>query len=123
MSGRDLEQAIKATIPGKPVPCPRPRVSRHGTFYPLTYTDWLEEARWILRDACVKQNGGRRLEGPLRARLVFAGAHGSADIDNLVKSVLDAAQGAMFDNDRQVTELAACKVAGEPRTEIEIGPV
>jgi Holliday junction resolvase RusA-like endonuclease len=103
---------IYVSIPGRPVPCPRPRVGVKGTYYPEGYTVWRDAAQRLLRDACVRQNGGRLLTGPLSLEVTFQGAHGSADLDNLVKSVLDAAQGMIFDNDRQVVQIQALKLRG-----------
>ena len=108
---------ISVEIPGQPIPCPRPRVSKHGTYYPKRYTDWLRDAQVLLRQACVKQNGGRLMEGDVTVEVTFYGARPNADIDNLCKSVLDAAQGQVFKDDRQVVELLAEKANfGKPVT-------
>ncbi len=112
---------IKATIPGRPFPCPRPRWGQGRTYKPGAYQDWLKGASTLLRNAAVEQNGGRLIHSPVRVVLMFYGAHGSSDIDNLVKSVLDASQGQVFDNDRQVVELEAHKIASKDRfTLVEI---
>lgn len=100
---------MNVTIPGKPVPCPRPRVGKHGTYYPDNYKAWHETASVLMRDAAVRQNGGRLYEGPVRVTCRFYGAHKGADLDNLVKSVFDAANGMVFRDDRQVVELGAVK--------------
>lgn len=42
------------------------------------------------------------------------------DIDNYIKWNLDVLNGLVFIDDSQVYELRACKLYGEPRTEIEI---
>ena len=81
---------------------------------PAAYEDWLNGARMLLRNSAVRQNGGRIIRGPLAVEVEFIGAHGSSDIDNLVKSVLDAAQGQVFENDRQVMRLKATKT--DPKT-------
>ena len=90
---------------------------------PAAYEDWLNGARMLIRNAAVEQNGGRLIKGPLSVRLDFIGAHGSSDIDNLVKSVLDASNGQVFVDDKQVTHIEATKVEAKTRslrlTEIE----
>ena len=90
---------------------------------PAAYEDWLNGARMLIRNATVEQNGGRLIHGPLSVQLTFYGAHGSSDLDNLVKSVLDASNGQVFDDDKQVTHLIASKVEAKTRslrlTEIE----
>ena len=41
------------------------------------------------------------------------------DIDNLVKSILDALSGGIaYENDKQIVEMTAVKLYGDPRTEI-----
>lgn len=48
--------------------------------------------------------GDRRgpLAGPVSLTVHFWGAHGSSDIDNLLKGVMDALEGIIYLNDRQV---------------------
>ena len=84
---------VTAEIPGRPTPCPRPRVGKHGTYYPKSYQEWLRGAQTALRQAAITQNGGRLMEGDVSVVVTFSGARANADIDNLCKSVLDAAQG------------------------------
>lgn len=114
---------ITAEIPGKPVPCPRPRVSKHGTHYPKRYTDWKSGAQALLRDACVKQNGGRLMEGRLSVRMHFTGAAGNVDIDNCIKAILDAGQGQIYENDRQVKHVEAWSMPGDPMTRVIVRPL
>lgn len=119
--GHRMAVRVVTDLPGKPVPCPRPRVGKHGAYFSDGYKAWRETAQVLLRDACVKQNGGRLIEGPVKVVVAFYGAHKSADLDNLIKSVLDASQGTIFVNDRQVVELRAAKHDGDkPHTAIEI---
>jgi Holliday junction resolvase RusA-like endonuclease len=41
------------------------------------------------------------------------------DIDNLVKAILDALNGGIaYEDDKQIVELTAVKLYGDPRTEI-----
>ncbi len=105
---------LSFTVPGRCIPTPRPRVSRHGTHYPKRYTDWLDSARVEAYRAC-----GRPLwEGLVDIHVLFYGARPNADIDNLLKSVLDAIQGVIIVDDKQVASVDARRLAGEPRTEI-----
>ena len=100
---------VCCTIPGKPMPCPRPRVDRGGVHYSDAYTNWMIAAKVLLRDACVKQNGGRLYTTPVVVNVIFANARKNADIDNLSKSVLDALQGTVIEDDKQVHLLVASK--------------
>lgn len=97
---------VRFVVPGRCVPCPRPRATRgRGAYYPRRYTDWLEGAQVVALAAC-----GRPLwDGPVRLNAVFNGARPNADIDNLLKSVLDAIQGIVIVDDKQVVEIWALK--------------
>ena len=111
---------IVCEIPGRPVPCPRPRVSRKGTYYPKRYTDWLSGAKALLRDACVRQNKGKLIEGHLSMTMYFTGAAANVDTDNLIKACLDAGQGQVYENDRQVKHVEAWNKDGDPLTQIVV---
>ena len=114
---------MNVTIPGKPIPCPRPRVHRGGAHYPESYVQWSEAAKVLMRDAQVKEHGGRLFEGDVYIECVFFGAHRSADLDNLVKSLMDAAQGQVFVNDRQVVDIHAQKQTGKLETWVSMWEV
>jgi len=100
--------SVEIEIPGQPVPCPRPRVNRSGVVYDERYLRWKDSALWLIKDACVKQLGGVPLwAGSVTVIAEFYGASDTADLDNLLKSVLDALQMAgVVENDRQVKSLA-----------------
>ncbi len=109
---------ISFTVPGRCIPCPRPRVARgKKAYFPKRYTDWLDSARVEAYRAC-----GRPLwEGPVSVTVVFYGARANADIDNLLKSVLDAIQGVIIVDDKQADAVDAWRVSGgEPYTEITV---
>ena len=50
-------------------------------------------------------------EGPVMVDVRFVGARANADIDNLLKSVLDAIQGVIIVDDKQVVEIKGVKRA------------
>jgi len=64
--------------------------------------------------------------GPFACSARFYGAHGSADLDNLVKAVLDALNGLAFADDRLLVCIAgAHKLAVDAdgsRVEIDLWP-
>lgn len=62
---------------------------------------------------------------PVKLSVWFSGGRANADIDNLLKSVLDAIQGVIIVDDKQVQMVEARKepTDGEPpSTHIQIGP-
>jgi len=80
-------------IPGAPVSCPRPRVTKYGTFYPPKYKAWREKAKTILQDLgeveeleiiFVFPRPKRLKEGPRERH------QKKPDIDNCIKAVLDS---------------------------------
>lgn len=105
------------TVPGRCVPSPRVRVARgKKAYFPRRYTDWLDLARVEAYRAC-----GRLLHTePVKVSVWFIGARG--DIDNLLKSVLDAIQGVIIIDDKQVQMVEARKERGEPETHVQVGP-
>ena len=107
---------IRAVIPGACVPCPRARVSRHGTYYPKRYTEWHDMAQGELLLQC-----GRLLwDDGVLVTVAFYGARSNADLDNLLKSVFDALTGVVLEDDLQINAVHACRRKGEKRTVIEV---
>lgn len=135
---------ILAFIPGDPTPQGRPRFVRRGRFVgavdPERSRNWKKHARNCIRDT-MAANGSTALQGPLHLSVLFAFACPAShcpkptkrnpspeplprrwrasrpDLDNLVKAVMDAANGLVFDDDSQVVTIEARKVwaaQGEP---------
>lgn len=111
-------------IDGEPTPKGRPRFSViKGRAYAYTpeKTRAAEEAmRWHLRSAVTGQPDN---ESAFHVRMVFAAKSKRADADNFAKLVLDAANGIVWGDDRQVTRLIVdlyrVKSTAEAFTEIE----
>jgi len=111
---------LSFSVPGRCVPCPRPRVARgKRSYYPKRYTDWKASAQVEALSAC-----GRVLwQGPVELSVWFCGVRANADIDNLLKSVMDAIQGIIIVDDKQVQVVSGWKepTDGEgPSTQIEV---
>ena len=101
----------------KPIAKGRPRVGRNGAIYtPKTTTDFEKNIR-----ECIWQNY-QCLYGPLHLVIEFhfkRGAHvpkkklwrcAKPDLDNLAKSVFDAANGLLFEDDKQIVSLQVSKM-------------
>lgn len=111
---------IKLTVPGRPVPLGRARTAgrrhylpaRSRRFREVVETTWLAAGRPSLGAATFA----------LSAR--FYGAHPNADLDNLLKAILDALNGLAFVDDRQLVCLAGVhKFAADARgarTELDL---
>lgn len=112
---------LYAKIPGRPYPCPRPQVTRRNNYYRGAYPGWADSVRVALREACVTRNKGILMTGNVEVTVSFRGAHGSSDIDNLLKGLLDAGTGAVWADDKQVTHVDVWKSRGKPaETEVWI---
>lgn len=96
----------------------RPRHGR-GRVYTPAATKAAEEAiAWKFRSAAPGHKPDR---GPWGLLLVFHGAHGSQDIDNMIKLVMDGLNKIAYSDDRYVTDLVCRKVADESKfTEITV---
>ena len=112
-------------VPGVPVGKGRPRFTRTGrTYTPAKTREWERQVAKVADEA---MHGIDMLKGPLKATLVFylpipkswskrrrqeadgAPAITRVDADNLAKAVLDACNGIVYEDDKQVTELDVVK--------------
>jgi len=104
------------TFPGEPVPKGRPRSNRSGHTYTPARTKQAEDAiRWQL-----KAQGAKPTSEPVEVVFHFSCKSKTADLDNLVKLCLDACQGFLWENDRQVCRIVAEveRGAAEPQTQL-----
>ncbi len=125
---------MRVQIDGNPVPYARPRVTRHGTYNPRH-----KEKKNIA--SLLSSHKFKRLTEPLKATLIFSLpipkstskknraamlAHTivptkKPDIDNLIKFILDCANGVLFEDDKQIIQLVASKQYSEsPSTILHI---
>lgn len=107
------------TLPLEPVPCPRPRIALRGRFpcayYPAVYTKWKKEAVEFLANSMPALGP---FSGPLQLRAVFHVErprtskldHPKPDIDNYLKSLMDAiTEAGWWNDDSQIREVHAEK--------------
>lgn len=119
--GADIEQAHIAAMPGEPRSKARPRFNGKGQVYSDRKQREHETAlRWHLLAACPQMLAGNLAV----VCLFFRSNRLRIDTDNMVKQVLDAANKVCWQDDYQVTGLAA--VTGldvhQPRTIVAIAP-
>ena len=123
---------ITFSIPGDPVPQPRPRVTTRGGFgrayVPRSHAvHGFRKAVQLAARAAGATPHGEPVEVVIDAVFARPKSHrkdGPAlprqDVDNLAKSVLDALTGIAWDDDRQVRRLVIEKSYGEARTTVRI---
>ena len=124
----------KFTVEGKPQPKERPRKAKNGKFYtPKKTQDYESLVGWIARSAYKRIPS----EKPISVRLdiyfklpqrtsEIEGAYcmKNIDIDNITKSVLDACNGIVYVDDKQVVKTIVGKYwSKNPRIEVEIKEV
>ena len=100
----------------KIVPKQRPRVTRRGTFMPKAYV----EQRKLLQ---ARFRPFKKLEGELEMDCLFIFKKSKTnhlnkmsmplgDCDNLIGSIMDAGEGVLYENDRQIVSIKAKKMWG-----------
>ena len=97
--GYDAIKRAAFTVDGEPIPKARPRLGRHGkTYTPSRTTTWEEQVGWTYREA-----QGPEFHGSVHVTLRFRRkSRRRADLDNLIKSVLDGLNGVAWQDDSQV---------------------
>lgn len=86
---------------GDPLPCPRPRVGKRGTYYPAPYAN--QKRAWGLLARSQVNGGGFVNDERLTALLLFRRSdRRRIDGDNLSKSVTDALNGIVYGDDSQI---------------------
>jgi Holliday junction resolvase RusA-like endonuclease len=103
---------VRIFVPGKPIGKERPRVvlrkGRVHTYTPEKTAKWEEWVRWKAYDQLRKANREwKPWTGNVSLTLRFRCKPGRTDLDNRIKSCLDAIQGVLFVSDRQVRYIAA----------------
>ena len=122
---------MKFTVEGKPQPKERPRKGKNGSFYTPKKTQEYESlVGWIARS----KYKGNPSDKPISVTLdiyfklpqrtsEIEGAYcmKNTDIDNITKSVLDACNGIVYVDDKQVVKTIVGKYWSiNPRIEVEI---
>ena len=120
---------IKFTVPGPPVSKARARVTRWGSYTPPKTREATELVKKYLADVVDTRpwpiSDGRKENRPdigVSCKFYMRLKGHGADLDNLLKLVLDAGNGIAWVDDRQITKLIGEKFlySDEPRTEVHI---
>lgn len=103
--GQEYEMWDITVLGSDPVPKERPRTVRRGgkvvTFTPPATRDWEATVGWYAKAHCKQPRSGN-FEVTLT---FFRKSNRMVDLDNLSKAVLDALNGMMWHDDRQVVAL------------------
>jgi Holliday junction resolvase RusA-like endonuclease len=109
---------IEIEIPLTPVAQSRPRFAKGMVYEDYKVKRFKIDCKWLARKSYKGHPFKRDI--PLHLETVFfvGGKEVSKpDLDNLIKSLLDALEGVIYENDSQIIKLTAAKVAfiGQPK--------
>lgn len=100
-------------------------MGRHGMWYDPSAKDKLYIAQFAL--AAMATTRSDQKSGNLMACMTFhISDRRRKDLDNLIKSVMDALNKIVYDDDSQIVRIIASKEVcekGKDRTEVEIFPI
>lgn len=103
-------------IPGRPVPWARTASVNGRRMTPQAYREWKRTAEWVMKI----KGDGPIVDGPVALDLLVTSTgvevdvsssqtsrvkYVRGDIDNYAKAVMDAGNGLLYSDDRQVTSL------------------
>lgn len=104
MEANTVMPPLTIHLPGRPVPCPRPRVGSKGAYYPPRYESWREAMGLYVNSAMAQYEP---LEGAVTASVLVNVDGRCGDVDNYTKSALDVVQAQVFagGDDKAVQDL------------------
>ena len=117
-----------------PQATPRPRVGKHGAYYPEKYRDYKRALGLIIKSVCKTHYKGaikievgfympipKSLSKKKQEELAGEWHTKKPDTDNLIKGVKDALEGIAFNNDSQVCHETSYKMYSKnPRIEVVV---
>lgn len=110
-------------IDGDPVIQERPRKARHSHFYDPSARK--KQVLGLAMLAARTQLKRPVCTGPIAIGALFYTSGKRGDLDNMIKALLDAGNGILWDDDKQVISIEAhvYRDAESPRTELSIKEV
>lgn len=92
-------------------------MGRWGAYYPAKYSKWKDSFSAVLRRV-IEEEQIQKFTGPIEVRLVLSATrpktskltHPRPDVDNYAKSVLDASNKILWDDDSQIVHLHISKL-------------
>ena len=114
---------MRITFEVDPCPASRPRVTRWSTYYPKRYTKFKKDMQALTSemettlsenllsvhvDFYIKMH--KSWSKKKTEKLANTYCSNNSDIDNYIKAILDALNGVLFIDDKQVVEIFARKI-------------
>jgi len=110
---------VDVDVPGDPVPAPRPRVGQGRVYMPKRYVAALDDLRTRLLVDLRRRKQRPRYRGPVRVDVTFRVLR-AGDVDNYCKTVLDALNEVVIEDDKQVLDLHGKLVPAEGGTGLHV---
>ena len=101
----DAVDEIEVFVPGRPHGKQRPRVTDSGTYTPKETTRYEKKVA-----QCAERAGLKRWDPDGEYRVELTAIYPDsrrADVDNIIKAILDGLNGVLWADDRHVTSVAA----------------
>jgi Holliday junction resolvase RusA-like endonuclease len=109
-----MTQQLTFAVPGNPKPKGRPRFTKYGHPYTPKTTKKYEQSVRVAALAALtewrNENNGQKwnVTGPFALNaFLFFGDRRKRDIDNVLKSISDALNKLLYDDDHQLDEISA----------------
>lgn len=133
---------LQFKVMGKPTPKPRPRVGKNRVVYPrhargsrqMDYPEYKQLVQMEARNALIESDSWDGAVDPEGGYILHLWFHlrtrSDGDVENLAGTIMDALQGLIYKDDKQVDSLFVCRLLpgdyayqdlGEPHVSISIG--
>ena len=116
---------IEFEVFANPLPKQSFKMGRGGGYTPQATKDYQELVSWMAKK-CLADMGHKPMQGNISVELYFwRGNKRKVDLDNLSKCVLDAMNGVIYEDDRQITALHLFKAYDKenPRLKVVVEPI
>ncbi|MDR7574212.1 MAG: RusA family crossover junction endodeoxyribonuclease [Armatimonadota bacterium] len=117
------DQVLLVVMPGDPIPASRPGWRKGRAYTNRRYGRYRDALADLMRDAAVWQRDGVDGLGGgeygIRA-LFFRGTRRRVDVDNLLKTCMDAGTGVVWRDDSQVVEAFGRVFRGSPEPRVVV---
>lgn len=91
------------TIPGEPIAKGRPRFGNGRTYTPKATLEAEEHVGWLMKATGAQVDASSRFH----VGIVVKSKKAKADLDNILKLILDAGNGVIWNDDSQVVSFTA----------------
>ncbi|KKN71842.1 hypothetical protein LCGC14_0416960 [marine sediment metagenome] len=109
---------LNLTIEGEPIACARPRLGKYGTYIPAKNQEYYDLVGWHIKNV---YQGNIDTDACFGLRVIFFRSNRQrVDIDNLLKSIMDAiTKVQVWGDDSQVREISGRLILADKNPRVE----